>query len=221
MNQSTRLPVLTALALAATLAAVLVFSAAPAGAKKPAGDVPVLNIGHRGASGYAPEHTLPAYDLALKMGADFIERDLQLTRDGVLVALHDETLDRTGNRLLVIERDFLRGERAQFEKVFVVDLRKEDSEGFLVKREVVDLLNIRDPDLISPPGRPGDYGLGDSFEFPYVTTESVLPLGGQRLAIVNDNNFGSVGGRKPSLPDYTDFITVRAEALRSGVERDD
>ena len=117
----------------------------------------------------------------------------------------------------VIERDFLQGEQAQFEKVFVVDLRKEDSEGFLVKREVVDLLNIRDPDLISLPGRPGDFGLGDPFEFPYVTTESVLPIGGQRLAIVNDNNFGGVGGRNPSLPDYTDFIVVRAEDLRGGV----
>ncbi|CAA9428713.1 MAG: Glycerophosphoryl diester phosphodiesterase [uncultured Rubrobacteraceae bacterium] len=63
--------------------------------KKPREDAPVLNIGHRGASGYAPEHTIPAYDLALKMGADYIEQDLQLTKDGVLVALHDETLDRT------------------------------------------------------------------------------------------------------------------------------
>ena len=58
-------------------------------------DAPVLNIGHRGASGYAPEHTIASYDLAKKMGADYIEQDLQLTRDGVLVALHDETLDRT------------------------------------------------------------------------------------------------------------------------------
>ena len=64
-------------------------------AKKPPEDAPVLNIGHRGASGYAPEHTIPAYDLALKMGADYIEQDLQLTKDGVLVVLHDETLDRT------------------------------------------------------------------------------------------------------------------------------
>ncbi|QIN85254.1 glycerophosphodiester phosphodiesterase [Rubrobacter tropicus] len=64
-------------------------------AKKPAETAPVLNVGHRGASGYAPEHTIPAYDLALKMGADYIEQDLQLTKDGVLVALHDETLDRT------------------------------------------------------------------------------------------------------------------------------
>jgi glycerophosphoryl diester phosphodiesterase len=55
----------------------------------------VLNIGHRGASGYAPEHTIPAYDLALRMGADYIEQDLQLTKDSVLVVLHDETLDRT------------------------------------------------------------------------------------------------------------------------------
>ena len=55
----------------------------------------MLNIGHRGASGLAPEHTLPAYDLALKLGADYIEQDLQLTKDKHLVVLHDETLDRT------------------------------------------------------------------------------------------------------------------------------
>ncbi len=55
----------------------------------------VLNIGHRGASGYAPEHTLASYDLAKKLGADYIEQDLQLTKDGVLVVLHDATLNRT------------------------------------------------------------------------------------------------------------------------------
>lgn len=58
-------------------------------------DAPVLAVGHRGASGYAPEHTIPSYDLALELGADYIEQDLQLTKDGVLVALHDATLDRT------------------------------------------------------------------------------------------------------------------------------
>lgn len=56
---------------------------------------PVLNIAHRGASGSAPEHTIAAYDLALRLGADYIEQDLQLTKDGVLVVLHDTTLDRT------------------------------------------------------------------------------------------------------------------------------
>jgi glycerophosphoryl diester phosphodiesterase len=83
-------------AMAAAFAAVLIVAAGPASAaKKPPEDAPVLNIGHRGASGYAPEHTIPAYDLALRMGADYIEQDLQLTKDGVLVALHDDTLDRT------------------------------------------------------------------------------------------------------------------------------
>src|SRR5262245_58786795 len=60
---------------------------------------PVLNIGHRGASGYAPEHTFAAYDLARALGADYLEQDLQLTSDGVLVVLHDTTLDRTARGL--------------------------------------------------------------------------------------------------------------------------
>ena len=118
------------------------------------------------------------------------------------------------HRLLVIERDFLQGPSARFEKIFLVDLRRTAPDGTLVKREVVDLLDIRDPALISLPGRPGDFGLGDPFKFPYVTTESVLPVGGRRLAIVNDNNFGSIGGRHPTLPDYTDVIEIDVPALR-------
>ena len=67
--------------------------AAPAAA--PAPPLAPVNIAHRGASAYAPEHTLPAYRLALEMGADYVEQDLQLTRDGRLVCLHDTTLERT------------------------------------------------------------------------------------------------------------------------------
>jgi glycerophosphoryl diester phosphodiesterase len=52
-------------------------------------------VAHRGASAYAPEHTLAAYRLALEQRADFVEQDLAITRDGVLVCLHDPTLDRT------------------------------------------------------------------------------------------------------------------------------
>jgi len=52
-------------------------------------------IAHRGASSYAPENTLPAYRLAIQQGAEFVEQDLQITRDGVLVCLHDSTLERT------------------------------------------------------------------------------------------------------------------------------
>lgn len=54
-----------------------------------------LIIGHRGASGYAPEHTLEAYRLAEDMGTDYLEIDLQQTKDGELIAMHDDTVDRT------------------------------------------------------------------------------------------------------------------------------
>jgi glycerophosphoryl diester phosphodiesterase len=55
------------------------------------------NVAHRGASAYAPEHTLAAYQLAIEMGADYVEQDLAVTRDGVLICLHDATLERTTN----------------------------------------------------------------------------------------------------------------------------
>ena len=52
-------------------------------------------IGHRGASGYLPEHTLEAYKLAIEQGADFIEPDLVATRDGVLIVRHEPMLGGT------------------------------------------------------------------------------------------------------------------------------
>lgn len=58
-------------------------------------DEDVQVIAHRGASWDAPEHTFEAYDLALTSGADWIEQDLQFTRDSVLVVMHDDSLDRT------------------------------------------------------------------------------------------------------------------------------
>jgi glycerophosphoryl diester phosphodiesterase len=54
-----------------------------------------LVIGHRGASGLRPEHTLEAYQLAIEQGVDFIEPDLVLTKDGVMVARHEPVLDDT------------------------------------------------------------------------------------------------------------------------------
>lgn len=58
------------------------------------GPVPLV-IAHRGASGYLPEHTLAAYALAILQGADYIEPDLVMTRDGELVARHDNELGLT------------------------------------------------------------------------------------------------------------------------------
>ena len=72
--------ILTALALAV---------AAPALAEKP------IIIAHRGASGERPEHTLAAYELGIDQGADYIEPDLVVTKDGVLVARHENEISGT------------------------------------------------------------------------------------------------------------------------------
>ncbi len=65
----------------------------PAGAVTPV-RIPLV-IGHRGASGYRPEHTLASYALAIEQGADVIEPDLVMTRDGVLVARHENEIGQT------------------------------------------------------------------------------------------------------------------------------
>jgi len=59
------------------------------------GQLDKIVIAHRGASGYLPEHTLEAYAMAYALGADFIETDLALTKDGVFVCMHDIYLEYT------------------------------------------------------------------------------------------------------------------------------
>ena len=52
-------------------------------------------VAHRGASGYLPEHTLPAKAMAYAMGADYVEQDVVMTKDDQLIVIHDDTLNRT------------------------------------------------------------------------------------------------------------------------------
>jgi glycerophosphoryl diester phosphodiesterase len=89
MNASKRLLVILGLFIGAALSC------------QAGGDFPTLTgapplvIGHRGASGYLPEHTLEAYRLAIRQGADFIEPDLVSTKDGVLIARHEVNITQT------------------------------------------------------------------------------------------------------------------------------
>jgi glycerophosphoryl diester phosphodiesterase len=78
---------LAACAAASCLALAAVHAQSPAPKK--------ILIAHRGASAYAPEHSADAYRLAIAQGADFVEQDLAVTKDGVLVSIHDLTLERT------------------------------------------------------------------------------------------------------------------------------
>ena len=82
------------LGLSATLFLLALATVLPGEAIAKKQDPPIV-IGHRGASGYRPEHTLAAYQLAIEMGADFIEPDLVSTKDGVLVARHENQISGT------------------------------------------------------------------------------------------------------------------------------
>jgi hypothetical protein len=120
------------------------------------------------------------------------------------------------HRFVLIERDDAQGAEARQKKVYLIDLRRVDADGFLEKRLVVDLLRIRDPDGISLPARPGEFGVGDPFSFPLQSVESLEVLGGERLLIANDNNYSSSDGRwiARDRPDDTELIVVRTPALR-------
>jgi glycerophosphoryl diester phosphodiesterase len=89
--------------LAALLLAALALPTLPAAAHGNGGGGANTNpprplvIGHRGASGYLPEHTLEAYALAIELGADYIEPDLVATKDGVLIARHEPNMLNTTN----------------------------------------------------------------------------------------------------------------------------
>src|SRR5215210_4079927 len=94
----TRAPYLRIVLFALALIALLVPGAALAKKKHKRATLrenKPLVIGHRGAAGYLPDHTLQGYRLAIKLGADYIEPDLVATKDGVLIARHEPEMSTT------------------------------------------------------------------------------------------------------------------------------
>jgi hypothetical protein len=120
------------------------------------------------------------------------------------------------HRFVLIERDDGQGEQARQKKIYLVDLRRVDADGYLEKTLVLDLLHIADPAGISLPARPGEYGVGYEFSFPLQSVESLEVLGGERLLIANDNNYPGSDGRwiARDRPDDIELIVVHAPALR-------
>lgn len=119
----------------------------------------------------------------------------QGTAIGEMTAIDD-------HRFLVIERNgaTATGGGTPFKKIFAVDLRQADASGNLVKTEVVDLMNIADPDDLNGDG-------STVFTFPFVTIESVLVLDERTLLVINDNNYPGTGGRT-GASDNTEFIRI-------------
>jgi hypothetical protein len=105
---------------------------------------------------------------------------------------------------IVIERDNNEGAAAQFKKLYLIDLNDTDVNGCVAKHELVDLLNVADPDHLSP------YG-GSVFRFPFQTIESVLPLSQNLVAVLDDNNYPFSAGRVPGQPDPNEFILIRLQ----------
>jgi uncharacterized repeat protein (TIGR01451 family) len=93
---------------------------------------------------------------------------------------------------LVIERDNNQGAAAKFKKIFKVDLSQKDKDGYFAKEEVVDLLNIRDPNDLNKDG-------STQFVFPFQTIESVVVLDASTILVANDNNYPFSIGRPPAI----------------------
>jgi glycerophosphoryl diester phosphodiesterase len=105
------------------------------------------------------------------------------------------------NQFLVIERDPNEGEAAQFKKVFLVDFSRVNEEGFVFKSELVDLLNVQDPNDIDGDG-------STTFRFPYITIEDILVVDEDTILLANDNNYPFSSGRPPG-PDNTQVIQIK------------
>ena len=89
-----------------------------------------------------------------------------------------------GRHLVALERDAGSGVNALFRSAYVVDLEHNDAEGFLIKKQAIDLARVPDPDLVSlPPIHPGDVGLGDPFRVTCESVEAVHSLPGGRLLV--------------------------------------
>ncbi|MGH8909619.1 MAG: glycerophosphodiester phosphodiesterase [Egibacteraceae bacterium] len=147
----------------ALTAAILMALAVPAGAA-PAEERPIV-IGHRGASGYRPEHTLAAYRLAIDLGADFIEPDLVSTKDGVLVARHENEISTTTD----VEDH---PEFAGRETTKVID-GEELTGWFTEDFTLAELKTLRATERI-PDLRPGNTAFDGAYEIP--TLQEVIEL---------------------------------------------
>ena len=124
--------------------------------------------------------------------------EAQGTAIGEMTAISDTTF-------LVIERNGATATTTNgdtpFKKIFKVDFTQHDSNGRLIKTEIVDLMDIADPNDLNGDG-------STVFTFPYVTIESVLVLDSRTLLVLNDNNFPGTGGRLSGVSDPIEFLRI-------------
>lgn len=104
------------------------------------------------------------------------------------------------DEFLVIERDNGSGADAKFKKIFKINLAEQDENGVAAKEEIVDLLNIADPNNLASDG---------IFTFPFVTIEDVIVLDETTILVANDNNYPGTGGRGADVKDNNEIIWLQ------------
>jgi hypothetical protein len=140
----------------------------------------------------------------------FYPLDAKGTNIGDMVAVDDK-------RFVVLERNGSTatnpGVNGPFKKVYLIDLEDVAASGLVRKTELVDLMNVADPDDLDGDG-------SQVFTFPYTTIEDVLILDPRTLLVVNDNNFPYGGGRVLNS-DKTEFLRIRLPVSLIADEKDD
>ncbi len=174
--------------------------AACAASEEDAGmEEPLEVIAHRGASGYLPEHTLEAYSLAHGLGADFIEPDLVLTRDGVLICLHDLFLEPTTDVAEIFP------DRAREDgRWYAADFSLEEIRGLRVHERLPDRFPQGSSDFRVPTfvemielvqglnqSRSMSTGIYPELKAPSWHSEEALPMAAAFLEVIRDYGYDS------------------------------
>ena len=107
------------------------------------------------------------------------------------------------HEFLVIERDENEGEEAEFKKVFKIDISQVDENGFVAKEEVVDLLNVEDPDDLNGDGQ-------TTYSMPFITIEDVVVVDEDTILVANDNNYPFSQGREGDI-DNNEAVLIDLE----------
>lgn len=171
------------------------------------GQLPIV-IGHRGASGYRPEHTLAAYELAIDLGADYIEPDLVSTKDGALVARHENVLAIINPTTGAIQEETTNvAELPQFaDRLTTKVIDGQRITGWFTEDfTLAELKTLKARERI-PPLRPQNTAFNDQFEIP--TLQEVIDLA-QRKSIETGRTIGIYPETKH--PTYFDSIGLSLE----------
>ncbi|MDQ0116184.1 glycerophosphodiester phosphodiesterase [Paenibacillus harenae] len=169
-------------------------------------------IAHRGASGYAPENTMAAFELAERLGADFIELDIRMSKDGELVIIHDKTVDRTTDKTGYVH-DFTLRELQGMDAGSFFDA-KYANETIVTLEEVMYafggkigiLIEIKDPQLY-----PGIEGKLAKTVRRYELIQDIAGIGAHDSVQIQSFDFESMRRMHTLLPDIPVAVLINAD----------